>query len=553
MKTLKNIFVGLLFTGLLTTGCESLLDVNSDRLVFPEDNILDSPNDTIYSMVGILSKVQKLADRYVLLGELRGDLMTVNEDADIILKEINDFNISDNNPFNNIGDYYAVINHCNYLINNIDTTIVSEGEKVMYKEYAAAKGFRAWAYMQLALNYGSAKYYTDPILTIADAEKNYPEYTIEELAPFLIADLDPVKMYDHPGAIALGTGVSTFNAFFPIRALLGDLYLWSGQYEMAAREYHALIVDEEYLIGELYQSLWSVENGVFVEREPVDQNFLDIFDLGGFNAEIVTLLNGSTEFGEGSFLDSISFNYNMVGPSDVAIDNWDSQSYYNTATEVNLGDLRGDYGSYLGDYYYQELVGFGGLEKNQIVKYVLSSFEDSKSVIALRVATLYLRYAEAVNRAEKPNLAFAVLKNGMSNRTLAIDTIVPPREKYSEYTDSTSTLIEYVDFSDLAFNNTNNENLGVHSRGCGNIHQSLEFIIPDLPTLEDSIEFVEEQIIMELALETAFEGNRFHDLMRIAKRRNDNSYLADKVAEKYADKESIRAKLMDENNWYLTK
>jgi len=65
---------------------------------------------------------------------------------------------------------------------------------------------------------------------------------------------------------------------------------------------------------------------------------------------------------------------------------------------------------------------------------------------------------------------------------------------------------------------------------------------------------VEDKIQEELALETAFEGNRFQDLMRFAIRRNDNAYLADKVAAKHtADKQAIRNKLMNSENWYLKK
>ncbi|MEX2369724.1 MAG: hypothetical protein WD578_01870 [Bacteroidales bacterium] len=41
--------------------------------------------------------------------------------------------------------------------------------------------------------------------------------------------------------------------------------------------------------------------------------------------------------------------------------------------------------------------------------------------------------------------------------------------------------------------------------------------------------------------------------MRIAKRRSDPSFLADKVAEKFKGekKEQIRAYLMNEDNWYI--
>ncbi|MBN1925563.1 MAG: hypothetical protein JW798_07005, partial [Prolixibacteraceae bacterium] len=70
----------------------------------------------------------------------------------------------------------------------------------------------------------------------------------------------------------------------------------------------------------------------------------------------------------------------------------------------------------------------------------------------------------------------------------------------------------------------------------------------------DSINYVEDKIVEELALETAFEGNRFSDLMRIALRRNDPAYLAKRVASKHTDnKAEIEAKLSDVNNWYLPK
>jgi len=65
--------------------------------------------------------------------------------------------------------------------------------------------------------------------------------------------------------------------------------------------------------------------------------------------------------------------------------------------------------------------------------------------------------------------------------------------------------------------------------------------------------YLEELIMDERARELAYEGERFYDLMRVAKRRNDPSYLANKVSAKFpaAQRQAIRSKLMDPKNWYI--
>jgi starch-binding outer membrane protein, SusD/RagB family len=66
-------------------------------------------------------------------------------------------------------------------------------------------------------------------------------------------------------------------------------------------------------------------------------------------------------------------------------------------------------------------------------------------------------------------------------------------------------------------------------------------------------EILEEKIMEEKARELAFEGERFYDLIRVAKRRNDPSWLAEKVAAKYPSdrREAIYNHLLDENNWHI--
>lgn len=154
---------------------------------------------------------------------------------------------------------------------------------------------------------------------------------------------------------------------------------------------------------------------------------------------------------------------------------------------------------------------------------------------------LYLRYAEAVNRLGKPNLAMAVLKNGLNRITMNSRRIIPLSE-------IPYPLPNYMNFTDLRFD----YNIGIRKHGLGNVNTDTTYFI--IPASVDTISYVEDLIVNELALETAFEGNRFHDLMRVAIRRNNNAFLAKKVAAKHkANKEAIENKLMTRKNWYLKK
>ena len=63
---------------------------------------------------------------------------------------------------------------------------------------------------------------------------------------------------------------------------------------------------------------------------------------------------------------------------------------------------------------------------------------------------------------------------------------------------------------------------------------------------------MENLIIDEMALEGAFEGYRFNDLMRVALRRGDPSYLAAPVACRNGESNNaLYSLLMDPKNWYL--
>ena len=67
--------------------------------------------------------------------------------------------------------------------------------------------------------------------------------------------------------------------------------------------------------------------------------------------------------------------------------------------------------------------------------------------------------------------------------------------------------------------------------------------------------FVDSLLLNECALELAFEGPRFYDIMRFALRQsNPEKFLAEKVAARRGKNnvdETLKSRLMNRNNWYL--
>ena len=561
MKNISKILVAVMLSVGVFSSCDDLLSVDSDRFISADDHNMKAANDTLYAMYGVFSQFQKLADSYVLLGELRADLMDVTDTADVYLKEIYNHNVSANNPYVNIKAYYAVINNCNYILHKIDTTQVIKGEKSMLKTYASAKAIRAWTYMQVALNFGKATYFEKPILSVDEAFASYPAYTMEELAPRLIADLEPYRNVPYPDVT--GTIV-------PVRAIIGDLYLWSGSftnsthfYELAAKEYYRLILDNYVLIRD--RSTYTTVNNVFTGA-------YSVYSL--FNSQIMGAIVSSNQYGNDYKMDTLTMNLSLTA-SQKSIENWMTQRYVHNATVDTLGDLRMKTSIERISSH-----GQGSVTPLNSGRYTISKFIDlnysndrnsSKQTPIYRVSQLYLRYAEALNRLGKPNAAMAVLKYGMNASTLANRRFIPGKEMVptikqttipskldplvdSVKYDTTYSAPSYMDFTDSRFA----QNIGVHARGCGNIQVDTTYYrIPKIAysatSAQDSILYVEDLIQKELALEMAFEGNRFHDLMRFAIRRNDNAYLADIVSAKYPNPGPVRTKLLDRTNWYIRK
>lgn len=569
MKLYKQVIMGLCCLATLAS-CSDMLDTKSDMVEFEEDNQLKTPQDSLYSVMGIIRQMQVIADRTVLLGEVRSDLVSPTVKATTAIKNMAAGNFSDANEYNHISDYYAIINNCNYFISHVDTTLTRLGKKIFEKEYPAVKTYRAWTYLQLAKIYGEVPLVTKPLMTEseAQAEMEKTPSDINAICDYFINDLAPYVDRDFPqyGEIS---GYQSSKFFIPVRVLLGEMCLWSGRYSEACQYFYQYLTKQD---KKCYTGQNSVTWGVgtdlnFLTAKPKDSYSTTVSSHD--NTEVISIIPlEETEFdGVRGKLQEIfnstenNYYYFQVTPSQALKDISMSQDYVyeNVVNDANrdtvyapkagfersyyAGDIRLA-GTYMQNFYNREETSSYGSEYQRIDKI------SSSMVCLYRVQQVYLMYAEALNRAGFPESAFNVLKYGLYENSILKHVSEKERERAGDL----------LNFSSLFFTADNTQ--GVHARGCGDVRCDKQYTLPQPPeqlaTYEDTVAYqiplVEDMIMTENALEFAFEGHRYYDLMRVALRRNDPAYLAEPVSKREGTKdETVYTRMMDKQNWYLPK
>jgi starch-binding outer membrane protein, SusD/RagB family len=280
------------------------------------------------------------------------------------------------------------------------------------------------------------------------------------------------------------------------KALLGELYLENQQYDSAA--YYLKLGIESYGNTKAFK----VTNAYAKEKWEL------IFYGDGIGVENLDLVAYYSHKDQYNDFTGWSLNRAIV-PTQLLVNTYKAQ----VPTSSGKGDLyRGKgftYDTVPGSYY--------------IAKYNLEEGDPYSAYICLsRSADIHLLLAEALNQLGDYTTALLLVNNGIRAAT-------PTPQGYNKWSD----------------------NIGVRGR------VSLQPKTLGGIDLNDPVAVrntVDEIILEERKLELAFEGKRWFDLVRIAERRNDPYYLANKVADKYSDPvqaERVRNILLDPSNWYI--
>ena len=532
MKTTKlyNFLLVCLVCCVITAAlasCENMMDTESPRVAYNDQYQINDANDSIYSVIGILAQLQQVADRIVLMGELRGDLMTVDsQTASTDLQDIDRVQFTANNTYAQKRDFYAIINNCNYVLAHMDTTIIEGQTRVMLPEYAQVKTLRAYTYWQMALIFGCVNYFTEPFTSVSGMSSYHgDEKDLDAISLLLIADLETL-VGTRPLDYGTIDGWNSSELFLPAAMLLGDLYLYNNRYEDAAQTYYNLICQRRLTVNGNYATTWKTTARQELNNGHLHAYRSEVITRQVFDANLRSLHSQLRQLSyseEPSILPTKNFTDWMQQRTHFHTDNGQAISRYFS------GDLRGvaelPNGKLISDAF--GLLSQTSNLKSQTSNLLITKFYNNlfgsetdlleqrplTSLAVLRPSTVYLRYAEAINRAGYPTTAFAVLKFGLN--AVMYDTI-----QHRVDTLELQRYPAYIDFRASQFD----QNIGTAARGLGlGIRWDREQYV--IPAAADTTDFVERAILDEMAAETCFEGNRFFDLLRTSHHRADHPRL----------------------------
>lgn len=602
----KSFLIGTVCISILAISCSKTLEMQ------PEDKLdqslmYNTLADADAAVLGIYGQFASLGDKYILWNELRADLVDVTRNANPYLQQLSNHEVAADNPYADPSLFYKVIFSCNDALHNFK--IMQQEGKLSSVEfdqrYSDIMVLRTWIYLQLGIHFGEIPYINTNIEDVTQIKdlNNIQKTKFSDLIDQLIndvKDLPYTEYFAYPAGSSLlftTDGYLTNKVFANKPHIIGELYLWKGNYLEAARWYKKLLgaEDNNSNIGQQFNHNrvgWydSADANIQVSFargqegsslvNSLTEGWRSLFSLPNTNRHWNTEWNWAipyhNSFAPGNpFIELASKEGKyQIRPAQHIMDVWDSKTNINGIP----WDARGKM-SYTIDNSGDPV----------ITKYT----DNSSATLTLlnkggqwniaRAAGAHLRFAEAANRDGEGRIAYALLNNGIksafyygafnANGTLAPASFFELESQIS-HKGFGANRVMYSASSPYHFDARDNQyivrgvwyrNIGVRGRamlpainfsgikyGPGTVNNYGSMMIEYNVPIED----LEDKIIEEAALELAFEGGRWSDLVRIARRRNDASFLANKVYEKLNKANNpkaaqVRAKLMDMNNWYL--
>lgn len=611
LKKYSAIVVAFLALVFAFTSCKDFMNPEQEVNI-TRDKLFDDWYEYRSAEMGLYGLQQNLVEQIVILGDLRSDMLTVTENADADMIEINNFNISKENKYASPTNFFKLISATNKFIrvleeNHPEVTDSKSPVSNYDRLYGEALCMRAWAYFNAVRIYGKVPFIHESLTTIEEVENflDSNEPYVDSVDIIFARDgyyndtiyQNPVTLekqyYDQDLIIdyftneletkvkAVGVNhyidnndntweVTIWNQF-AMDALLGQMFLTQGDLRKAATYFEKItkFTSDNYR----YQ----------LDASFSFNNWRNIY-VGIDNREhIFTLWFNKANFQQNNLqkiFDPREPHQYMLKPTRQAVLKWETiwDNYTLNVNNATPSRTRLNQKGMPGDFYrgygvsYAYTVNGVPIQPGQIQGALYLKSEDdfrTANLITAGADTVVWKYSFHKNVFDQ-DANFIVYRAAGIHLWLAEVYTWWAFERSGGVSTFTTRALDIVNDGRHYDISQNREQMGVRGRvgfadqfdkmNVGNInyvHDPFNNKVIDYIDLTGSLEakqlYLEEQLLEERARELAFEGERFYDLMRVAKRRNDPSFLAEIVSQKYPEgkREEIYNLLLDENNWYI--
>ncbi len=624
MKRFKTKYVSvflLIFTSVLFfSSCKDFLNPDQE-LNITEDRLFSDWYEYRAVAMGMYSIQQELVEQLFILGELRGDLVTITENADVDMIEIFNFNYSRDNKYISPTNFFRLISAANNLIRILEKNypgVMDPASPITNYDrlYGEVLCMRAWAYFNAVRIYGKVPFIHESLTTIEETEAflnssgtyidsmhvifrpdGYTNDTIYNKPIALekiyyndtiVIDYFTRELETRVKAVGVNHAIDNNDLTWEVtiwnehakNALLGIMYLTYGDLVKAANYFERIVYFSSANRRYHLDATFSMGNW---------RNILTNIDV---REHILTVWFNKNNLQTNDFqmiFESRPPNKYMLKPSRQAVINWEgiwddylvigNNNQPWTAYTATRG-LPGDFHRGINVSYTYSRAGVN-LSNNDIREMMrLRYFGDDRSSRSLveNADTVIWKYSVGKNAFSRDANFMIYRAAGVHLWLAELYTFWAFMRQGNVSTFTSNALNILNDGSNYAASSSRPQR-GVRGRvgfggavyrgyvlesddavKIGNIVYERDPFTNEVtgyknftgnfPALQL---YLEEKIIEERARELAYEGERFYDLMRVARRRGDPDFLAKRVSQKYpsGERDRIYNLLMDEKNWYI--